>query len=128
MGESHNQALHRYCDTSLKGYGTCLYAQSINSKGICLVNSICAKSRISPLKNVIIPRLELCAAVSLPDLYVKVAYSFPFKINRVVFWSDSTIVLQWLQSNPAVLKTFVTNRVERVQRLGKLVQWHHVRS
>lgn len=53
-----------------------------------------------------IPRLELCAANLLVNLYLEMLGVFLFKITRTVFWSDSTIVLQWINKNPKDLNVF----------------------
>ncbi|GFY25978.1 uncharacterized protein TNCV_1917281 [Trichonephila clavipes] len=50
------------------------------------------------------------------------------KTPPVYLWSDSTIVLAWIQKEPNLLKTFVTNRVATIQHLTNAEQWHHVSS
>lgn len=49
------------------------------------------------------------------------------KIN-CYFWTDSTIVLSWLLQSPHTLKTFVANRIAKIQAETKFKVWHHVRS
>ncbi|GFX74832.1 integrase catalytic domain-containing protein [Trichonephila clavipes] len=50
------------------------------------------------------------------------------KTPPVYLWSDSTIVLAWIQKEPNLLKTFVANRVATIQHLINQEQWHHVSS
>lgn len=45
--------------------------------------------------------------------------------EQVVFWSDSTIVLNWVRT-PHLLKTFVANRVAEIQLNTSSVLWNHV--
>ncbi|GFV50616.1 integrase catalytic domain-containing protein [Trichonephila clavipes] len=63
--------LHAFSDASEKAYGSSIYLKSISALGevkVCLVTS---KSRVSPLKQISIPRLELCGAVLAAKLMKK---------------------------------------------------------
>ncbi|XP_076293042.1 uncharacterized protein LOC143215116 [Lasioglossum baleicum] len=61
--------IHGFCDASKVGYGACIYIRSRNQKDRTLVRLACAKSRVAPLKETTIPRLELCGALTLARLY-----------------------------------------------------------
>ncbi|GFV90153.1 integrase catalytic domain-containing protein [Trichonephila clavipes] len=41
-------------------------------------------------------------------------------------WTDSTIALAWINTEPHKLKTFVSNRVAEIQALSKDYHWKHV--
>ncbi|GFX63436.1 integrase catalytic domain-containing protein [Trichonephila clavipes] len=43
-------------------------------------------------------------------------------------WTDSTITLAWIKTEPHKLKTFVSNRVAEIQALSKDYNWKHVSS
>ena len=105
-----------------------MFVKSIDGKGVVTIKLVCSKSRVAPLSGVTIPRLELCAASVLKKLYVKTRAQFEIPIKRVIFWSDSTIVLCWLRKAPHLLRTFEANRLAEIQILGDEVQWRHVRS
>ncbi|GFQ88827.1 integrase catalytic domain-containing protein [Trichonephila clavata] len=45
-----------------------------------------------------------------------------------MLWTDSNIVLAWIQRSPEQLKTFIGNRIKIIQRLNKNCQWNHVSS
>ncbi|KAG7197088.1 hypothetical protein KM043_015756, partial [Ampulex compressa] len=100
---------------------------TVSKTGKVSARLICSKSKVAPLSRVTIPRLELCAALVLMKLFVKVKAQFEVPIKRVVFLSDSTIVLCWLHKVPHLLRTFESNRVAEIQKLGDL-QWTNVRS
>ncbi|GFV84686.1 integrase catalytic domain-containing protein [Trichonephila clavipes] len=103
--------LHAFSDASEKAYGSSIYLKSISALGevkVCLVTS---KSRVSPLKQISIPRLELCGAVLAAKLMKKVKEALNLQITAVHFWSDSTIVISWMHRESRELKTFVANRV-----------------
>ncbi|KAG7197682.1 hypothetical protein KM043_014444 [Ampulex compressa] len=97
--------LHGFCDASAHGYGACLFIRTVSKTGKVSARLICSKSRVAPLSGVTIPRLELCAALVLKKLFVKVKAQLEVPIKRVVFWSESTIVLCWLNEAPHLLKT-----------------------
>ncbi|GBO20368.1 hypothetical protein AVEN_135964-1 [Araneus ventricosus] len=48
--------------------------------------------------------------------------------HSTVLWTDSTIVLAWIQKDPSVLKPFVRNRVSAIQNLTEINAWKHVPS
>lgn len=50
------------------------------------------------------------------------------KPDEVIFWCDSTIVLQWLRAPPRSLKTYVAARVTEIQQNTEIHRWRHVRS
>ena len=125
LENSTNIEIHGFCDASKIGYGACIYIRSLNSEDRILVRLACAKSRVAPLKETTIPRLELCGALTLARLYRETGAAFKFSVNRVIFWSDSTIVLQWLKKSPTVLKVFESNRVAEIQTI-KEAEWRHI--
>lgn len=118
--------LHVFTDASESAYGACVYIRSINDKGEHSVRLLMAKSRVAPIKPTTIPRLELCGAVVGSRLYEKVATSLRVTISRVYCWTDSTIVLGWLQMLPTKLQPFVRNRVAEVLDKAGNCTWRHV--
>ena len=61
--------LHGFSDASEGAYGACLYIRSVDVVGNITTQLLCSKSRVAPLKRLSLPRLELCAAMLLADLY-----------------------------------------------------------
>lgn len=56
-----------FADASEMAYGACIYFRTINDEKVN-ISLVCSKSKVSPLKTVSIPRLELCAALELAKL------------------------------------------------------------
>ncbi|XP_076546700.1 uncharacterized protein LOC143305767 [Osmia lignaria lignaria] len=127
LKNASNIQIHGFCDASKVGYGACIYLRSCDQDGHTLVRLSCAKSRVAPLKEMTMPRLELCGALTLARLYRETRSAIDIPINRVTFWTDSTIVLQWLRKSPSVLRLFESNRVAEIQKTVE-AEWRHVRT
>ena len=62
FGEVVDASLHTFSDASEKGYGQCTYLRQVNKEGHIHVSLVMGKSRVTPLKDHTIVRLELGAA------------------------------------------------------------------
>ncbi|XP_066152184.1 uncharacterized protein [Euwallacea fornicatus] len=63
--------LHGFFDASEEAYGGAVYIRSIDRNGDITVRLLCVNSRVSPLKSLTIPRLELCGALVMAKLISK---------------------------------------------------------
>ncbi|XP_058456473.1 uncharacterized protein LOC131433883 [Malaya genurostris] len=117
--------LHGFCDASRRAYGACLYTRSEFKDGSISVQLVCSKSKVSPLKPVTIPKLELCAALVLAQLTQKTMKALNVHFDSVSLWSDSQIVLSCLKKSPMALNEFVCNRVANIVELTQNYQWYY---
>lgn len=78
-----NIQLHDFSDASLLAYGVCLYMRSENKLDDTMCHLICAKSRKTPIKFVTLPRLELCATLSLGELATMVVKFLNMNIDNI---------------------------------------------
>ena len=86
------------------------------------------KSRLSPLKLLTIPRLELSAAVVAARLDKSIRTETDIQVDESVFWTDSTYVLGYIRNETKRFHTFVANRVATIQDVAAASQWRHVDS
>lgn len=89
FGQVKTTQLHNFCDASEQGYGTASYLRLTNDSEEVHVAFVMGKSRVTPLKTITIPRLELTAA------------TLASRIDRMqllesTFWTDSQSVLKYL--------------------------------
>jgi Pao retrotransposon peptidase/Family of unknown function (DUF5641)/Protein of unknown function (DUF1759)/Putative peptidase (DUF1758)/Integrase zinc binding domain len=118
--------LHGFCDASIEAYGACVYLRSSNTEGKVHVSLICAKSKVAPMKQQSLARLELCGALLLAKLVHRVLAILETSIDDVTLWCDSTIVLNWITMVSSKLHTFVGNRVAAIQQIAGSYRWRHI--
>ncbi|KAL0858664.1 hypothetical protein ABMA27_012488 [Loxostege sticticalis] len=113
-------------DDILAAYAAVIYLRRVDIHGNVHVSLLTAKTRVAPIRQVSIPRLELCAAVLLTRLLVEIMEVLNIPKQDVKAWTDSTVVLAWLNSHPSRWKTFVGNRVSEILTSIDSSQWFHV--
>ncbi|XP_071051336.1 uncharacterized protein [Onthophagus taurus] len=123
---SRSLELHGFSDASTKAYGACIYLRSCGVDGDVISRLICAKSRVAPLKQITVPRLELMGALLLADLMSKVTNALKVDILKTTYWTDSSVVLGWLSIDPSQLQIFVGNRVTKILERTNSNEWRYV--
>ena len=71
---------------------------------------VLGKLRVAPIKVMTIPKLELQAALLAARLKQDICGALTVHVNKVYIWTDSTNVLQWLNSK-SKQPMFVANHV-----------------
>jgi len=126
---SHVQ-LCGFCDASEQGYAAIVYLRLIKPDGSVSISLLGSKTKMSPMKKITVPRLELSASVLLARWMarIKATLEHQLVITNVFAWSDSQIVLSWLINPHSLFKIFVSNRVHQVHILLPSCKWGYVRT
>lgn len=124
----HNGSLelHGFSDASTSAYAAAIYARIRQPDGQYHTTLLTSKTRVAPLKQISIPRLELCGAVLVAELLKNTQQNLQIPDSYVYAWTDSSIVLHWLRAQPSKWKTFVANRVSAIQQIIPISSWRHV--
>lgn len=125
--KNSNVQLHVFVDAGEEGFAAAAYVRVITPEGI-KCNLVSAKSKVSPLKPLSIPRLELQAAVIGARLAKFVNASFSKPVQEQYFWTDSKTVLSWINADLKKYKQFVSCRVAEIHELSSPKQWNWVCS
>ena len=88
---------------------------------------VLGKARVAPMKVMTVPKLELQAALLAARLKQDICRALTVKVNRVFMWTDSTTVLQWLNS-ATKHPIFIANRVCEILEHTSVDEWNHVAS
>ena len=117
--------LHGFSDASEDAYSCVIYLRTQDSDDSVEVSIVMAKTRVAPLKRQTIPRLELCGALLLSKVLTHVIGVLNLDC-AVYAWTDSTVVLGWLNGEPRSFKVFVGNRVAQIIEHIPPEKWRHV--
>lgn len=122
--DGDNLQLHIFSDASLKSYGAVAYIRYRTSQGNFKTSFVISKARVAPLKKLTLPRLELMGALIAARL-AKYLEKLLKNLERIILWSDSTIVLHWIKGSASKWKPFVSNRVSEIQENTDPSAWRH---
>ncbi|XP_067369271.1 uncharacterized protein [Channa argus] len=120
--------LHHFSDASATGYGECTYLRAINANGDVHCSLVMGKARVAPTKITTIPRLELSAAVVAARTSVVLRDELEINGLQEHFWTDSRVVLGYINNDARRFHVFVANRVQRIKSSTDPKQWHFVQS
>ena len=123
-----SQQLHGFSDASEDAYAAVVYLRMVDECDNVHVSLVMSKTKVSPIKRLTIPRLELCGAVLLAQLLNHVKEIFEMPMHQVHAWTDSSVVLSWLSGSPRRFKTYVGNRVATIVEIIPPERWRHVRG
>ena len=102
-----------FCDASKQTFGACAYLRWLLNTGAFVVKFVAAKSRVTLLKELSIPHLELQAAVMASWLANSIREEIRFDFESVQYFSDSRVVITRIQEPSCSYKPFTSVRVVR---------------
>ena len=128
-GPFQHLELHMFGDSSqdefsavgfLRAQVTCTSGEFITELAFVL-----GKARVAPMKVMTVPELELQAALLAARLKREICRALTVTVDKVFMWTDSNIVLQWINSTNKH-PIFIANRVSEILENTSVDQWNHV--
>ena len=124
--ESRTYRLHGFCDASNVAYAAVVYLVDEDENHV-YSHFIVSKTRVSPLKPITIPRLELLSALCLARLMSNVSENLSERLRPESprCFTDSQVALCWIKGTEKDWKPFVQNRVGEIRQLMPVESWSH---
>ena len=114
-----------FCDASKHAYAAAVYLKCIDTNNEIQSNLIISKSRVSPMKPITIPRLELLGAILLVRLVSTVKNCLSsWNISNTIYYCDSMNVLYWIRGTRK-WNIFVSKRLDEIYQLSSKSQWYY---
>ena len=126
MGQGKTYELHNFADASTVGYGQCSYLRVKDENDHVNVSLAMGKSRVAPSKMTTIPRLELTAAVVAAKVGVMLQEELNYANLKQYYWTDSKVVLGYINNVAKRFHTFVANRVQIIRSNTDTKEWRYI--
>ena len=120
--------LQGFSDASKNAFSAVVYVRANYASGPPSTALVLAKTRVAPLDRRSIPELELCGAHLLAKILTVASQTLDVSIKDVKAYTDSTIVLSWLDGSPKRNKLYVANRICKVMNLLPAKTWGYAPS
>lgn len=125
FGPTIKVQLHHFADAGQDGYGTVSYIRQQSEDGVH-VAFVIGKTRVAPLKQMTIPRMELTAAVLAVRVGKMLQSELQLELEKSVFWTDSTSDLRYIRNEDKRFHIFVANRIAAIRDASDVSQWRYV--
>lgn len=103
-------------------------SNAVNSNGSVHCSLVMGKARVAPTKVTTVPRLELSAAVIAAKMGAVLKHELEIDNLKEYYWTDSKIVLRYINNDARCFHVFVANRIQRIKATIDANQWYHVQS
>ena len=124
--KSREIQLHGFSDASERAFAAVVYLRTTYEDGVVDVRLVASKSKVFPIKEQTIPRLELLGANILARLTDSVSIALKPNVDNIrrFHWTDSSAVLCWIR-NEKPWKQYVSQRVREIRNLTERESWNH---
>ncbi|XP_065085675.1 uncharacterized protein LOC135707720 [Ochlerotatus camptorhynchus] len=127
LADNETMELHVFVDGSLQAYGCVVYLRVMDGS-TPRISLAMAKSKVGPIKQLSVPRMELQAAVLGARMMNAVESNHSLAIKRRFLWTDSQAVLSWINSDQRKFKQFVSFRIGEILSLTNADDWRKIPS
>ena len=100
---------------STMGYGSCSYLRIIYKDNEVYCSLFVRKARVAPTKIATIPRLELTTTLLSAKMSIMLHRELKYQITDEYFWTDSKIVLSYLNNDAKPFNVFVANHIQQIK-------------
>ena len=121
-----NSTLHVFTNASVLAFAAVIYLV-IQTQSEYFSSLVTSKTRVAPLTDISLPRLELLGALTGARLIncVHEALTDVLRVNEIVCWSDSLVTLYWIKGINKHFKQFVENRTLEIRKNTEIQFWRH---
>lgn len=119
---------HHFSDASQAGYGQCSYLHLLNGSNQTHCSLVMGKARVTPLKLVAIPCLELTAVVLLVRVRQWFVPELVYKDITEFFRTDSKVVMGYISNVTRRFHIFVANHIQQIYEHTKPQQWQYINT
>ncbi|KAL9966153.1 hypothetical protein ACROYT_G024179 [Oculina patagonica] len=126
FGQIQECEMHHFSDASQEGYGQCSFLRLVNEEDQAHCSFVIGKARVAPIKQFTIPRLELAAATVSAKMSEFLREELPYTDVKEYFWTDSKIVLGYVNNEARRFHVYVANRVQQIRDLTNPSSWQYI--
>ena len=126
FGHLTHASLHHSLDASQSGYSECSYVRLVDNTGRVHCFLVIGKSRVSPLKPVTVPRLELTAATVAVKVGKLLESKMQYENLTSTYWIDSRAVLGFINNSSRRFHMFVANKVQLIHENSAVQSWKYL--
>ena len=107
--------LQGFCEASKLAYAAAVYLV-MDVRDCHVIRFIACKTRVAPLKEQTIPRLELLSAVLISELMTNVSQALnpELPLGQPSYFTNSKVALYWIKGQRKEWQLFVQNRVNQI--------------
>lgn len=134
LANDHILQLHAFSDASNIAFATVIYLRGFSpSQEVGTTSLLFSKVKVKPkskFSNLTIPRLELLgvtiAVRALQFVHTQLSLSPGYSFDKCLHvWTDSSTVLNWMNSKEQIKDVFVANRIKEIRAISSL-QIRHI--
>lgn len=120
--------IHAFSDASQHSIGVAIYLRLINKRKEATVTLLFGQARVAPTHSRTIPWLELCAAVLSTQTVKKLLKELSLEIDQTTFYTDSKVVLGYIQNECRRFYVYVANQVQMIRNISTIAVEVHRHS